>query len=92
MSPINARRPGDAGGPGGAWLEAGTGREAGGERLPGPAGALVLKLVIAATDPLTGTVELPGQAPGISFNGWIDLMSAVSALAASDGGHPDRAS
>jgi hypothetical protein len=94
MSPTNAPRSGDhrdAAGPGGAWLEAGAGWHAGGERQPCPAGALVLRLVIAATDPLTGTVELAGQAPGITFHGWIDLMGAVSALAASQGDQQDRA-
>jgi hypothetical protein len=95
MMPTRARRSGDhddAGGPDGAGLETGASQEAIGERQPCPEGALVLKLVIAATDPLTGTVEPPGQAPGIAFHGWIDQMGTISDLAARHGEDPDRLS
>jgi hypothetical protein len=39
----------------------------------------VLELIIAGTEPLTGTVRPAGQAP-VAFHGWIDLMAAISSL------------
>jgi hypothetical protein len=45
---------------------------------------LVLELVIAEGEPLSGTVGLAGGSP-VAFRGWIDLMSAISALRAAAG-------
>jgi hypothetical protein len=47
-----------------------------------PAGALVLELVIAGTDPMRGTVGRPGEDAPVAFQGWIDLMSAITSLGA----------
>jgi hypothetical protein len=46
---------------------------------------LVLELVIAGTEPLTGTIRpADGKCP-IAFHGWIDLMGALSSLGARSG-------
>jgi hypothetical protein len=50
---------------------------------PGPARPLVLELVIAGTEPLTGTVGLADTGAPVPFHGWIDLMAAISSLGAS---------
>jgi len=47
---------------------------------------LVLELVIAEGEPLSGTVGL-ASGPRVAFHGWIDLMSAISTLRA-DAGDP----
>jgi hypothetical protein len=47
-----------------------------------PASPLVLELVIAGTEPLSGTVRAAGGEVPIAFHGWIDLMSALSSLGA----------
>jgi hypothetical protein len=48
-----------------------------------PARSLVLQLVIADTEPLSGWI-CPEQRPGIriDFSGWIGLMSAINELRA----------
>jgi hypothetical protein len=51
---------------------------------PGPpARSLVLQLVIAPTEPLSGSVG-PQQQPAVrvDFSGWIGLMSAINELRA----------
>jgi hypothetical protein len=56
---------------------------------PGQAHPLVLELIIAATEPLTGTVcPADGGAP-VSFHGWIDLMAAISSLGGGCHAEPD---
>jgi hypothetical protein len=52
-----------------------------------PARALVLQLVIADTEPLSGWI-CPQQQPAVrvDFSGWISLMSAINELRA---GQPD---
>jgi len=47
---------------------------------PPPAGRLVLELIIADTEPLSGTVGCPGSPSRTAFHGWIDLMSAINSL------------
>ncbi len=42
--------------------------------------SVVLELVIAGTEPLSGTVGLAGSGPRRAFHGWIDLMSIIGAL------------
>jgi hypothetical protein len=57
-----------------------------GSHSPGGAGGgnpLVLELVIASTEPLSGTVGSADSAHRLAFQGWIDLMSAISTLGAS---------
>lgn len=47
---------------------------------------LVLELVIAGTEPLSGTIgPADGKCP-IAFHGWIDLMGALSSLGATSCG------
>jgi hypothetical protein len=46
------------------------------------AGWLVLELVIADTEPLSGSVGRPGCPSRTAFCGWIDLMSAINGLRA----------
>jgi hypothetical protein len=41
---------------------------------------LVLELVIAEAEPLTGMVGPAGGGDRIRFRGWIDLMSAIRTL------------
>jgi hypothetical protein len=53
-------------------------RRGGGQ--PRPPCPLVLELVIAGTDPLSGTVRPAGESAPIAFHGWIDLMGALSSL------------
>ena len=43
---------------------------------------LILELVIAGTEPLSGTVRPAGSESPIAFHGWIDLMGAISSLGA----------
>jgi hypothetical protein len=47
---------------------------------PGLAHPLALELIIAATEPLTGTVGPAGGGFPVPFHGWIDLMAAISSL------------
>jgi hypothetical protein len=90
MPPIDASTDhGDAGAVGAPGYEAEADRSPG-EPRPRSAGTLTLELVISETDPLSGTVGPFGKAPGIEFHGWIDFMSAVSALASGPGGDSDR--
>jgi hypothetical protein len=49
----------------------------------GPGEWLVLELVIASSQPLSGRVGSAGAAHRIPFHGWIDLMSAIHTLCAS---------
>jgi hypothetical protein len=49
------------------------------QQRPGAARPLVLELIIAGTEPLTGTVR-PVGGPPVAFHGWIDLMAAISSL------------
>jgi hypothetical protein len=49
---------------------------------PAGDGPLVLELVIAGTDPPSGTVRRTGSEAAIAFHGWIDLMGAISSLGA----------
>jgi hypothetical protein len=49
---------------------------------------LVLELVIAGTEPLSGTVGPAGSQARLDFHGWIDLMSAISTFGASHAGNP----
>ena len=52
----------------------------------GPAATpLVLELVIAGTEPLSGTVRPADGTCPIAFHGWIDLMGALSSLGAGSG-------
>jgi len=53
---------------------------AGHEPQSGVSDPLVLELVIADTDPLTGTVRPAGGRAPVAFHGWIDLMAAISSL------------
>jgi hypothetical protein len=59
---------------------------------PLPPCPLVLELVIAGTDPLSGTVRPAGGEAAIAFHGWIDLMGAISSLGAGPAGVPGRGS
>jgi hypothetical protein len=54
---------------------------------PSPPGWLVLKLVIADTEPLSGSVSRPGCPSQTVFHGWIDLISAINSLRAAS---PER--
>jgi hypothetical protein len=54
----------------------------------GPAERLVLELVIASSQPLSGQVGLAGTPHRIRFHGWIDLMSAIPTLCAGAGNPP----
>lgn len=47
---------------------------------------LVLELVLAAGEPLSGTVGPIGGSARVPFHGWIALMSAIGQLRASAGG------
>ena len=49
---------------------------------------LVLELILADGEPLSGTVGPPGGRAPLAFHGWIDLMSAIHMLRA--GGTRDR--
>ena len=48
----------------------------------GAAGQLVLELIIAGTEPLSGTIRPAGSESPVPFHGWIDLMGAISSLGA----------
>ena len=50
------------------------------EQQSGAACPLVLELIIAGTEPLTGTVRPVGGGDPVAFHGWIDLMAAISSL------------
>jgi hypothetical protein len=50
------------------------------QEQPGPPCPLVLELIIAGTEPLTGTLRPAGRAVPVAFHGWIDLMAAISSL------------
>ncbi len=56
---------------------------------PPPAGRLVLDLIIADTEPLSGSVGCPGSPSRTAFHGWIDLMSAINSLRAASGERGD---
>jgi len=57
------------------------------EAAPATTG-LVLELVIAGTEPLSGTVRQADSEDLIAFHGWIDLMGALSSLGARSGAVP----
>lgn len=73
--------PSGAGWTGGEW-PAGSGQAA--ADAPGlPAHSLVLRLVIAETEPLSGLIGLEQNLDvRIDFSGWIGLMSAINELLA----------
>jgi hypothetical protein len=50
-------------------------------------GWLVLELVIADTEPLSGSVSRQGGLSRTAFCGWIDLMSTINGLRAA---RPER--
>jgi hypothetical protein len=50
------------------------------EQQTGAACPLVLELILAATEPPTGTVRAAGAEAPVAFHGWIDLMAAISSL------------
>jgi hypothetical protein len=59
-----------------------SGQPAAGEPGP-PARSLVLRLVVAGTEPITGSIGLEEQpAVRMHFSGWIGLMSAINELLA----------
>jgi len=45
---------------------------------------LVLELILADGEPLSGTVGPPGGRAPLAFHGWIDLMSAIHMLRADE--------
>ncbi len=51
-----------------------------------PAGSLVLRLVIADTEPLSGWIGPQQAAVALDFSGWIGLMSAINELRAGQHG------
>jgi hypothetical protein len=55
----------------------------------GAASRLVLELVIAGTEPVSGTIGPAGSESPIAFHGWIDLMGAISSLGARPGAAGD---
>jgi hypothetical protein len=59
------------------------------EQQTGAACPLVLELVIAATEPPTGTIRAAGSAAPVAFHGWIDLMAAISSLGERSHAGPD---
>jgi hypothetical protein len=60
------------------------------QQQPGTARPLVLELIIAGTEPLTGTIRTAGRGAPVAFHGWIDLMAAVSSLGAGCRAEPAR--
>jgi hypothetical protein len=52
---------------------------------------VVLELVIAGTEPLSGTIGLAGSPQRRPFRGWIDLMSVIATLRAGDPDDPAKA-
>ena len=48
--------------------------------VPDQADAVVLELVIAGTEPISGTVRRAGSEDTEDFHGWIDLMSIIGSL------------
>jgi hypothetical protein len=56
--------------------------QAAAEETGPPAGLLALRLVIAATEPLSGSVGPADSSVQTDFSGWIGLMSAINELLA----------
>jgi hypothetical protein len=52
---------------------------------------VVLELVIAGTEPLSGTVGPTGSSQRTPFRGWIDLMSVIAGLRVRDPDDPAQA-
>jgi hypothetical protein len=65
------------------------GRPAGREQQPAAACPMVLELIIAATEPPSGTVRAAGSQTPVAFHGWIDLMAAISSLGDRSQAEPD---
>jgi hypothetical protein len=78
----------DSGGPGpGPAARDEPGDEDGPETISRACSPLVLELVIAGTEPLSGTVGPAGGEARLDFHGWIDLMVAISTLDAAHAGN-----
>jgi hypothetical protein len=60
------------------------------DQQPGQTRPLVLELIIAATEPLTGTVRPADGVAPVPFHGWIDLMAAISSLGGGCRAEPGR--
>jgi hypothetical protein len=53
---------------------------------PDQAGPVVLELIIAGTEPISGTVRRAGSEDTQAFHGWIDLMTIIGSLGAGEAG------
>jgi hypothetical protein len=49
---------------------------------------LILELVIAETEPLSGTVGPAGREARLDLHGWIDLTSAITTFGAGHAENP----
>jgi hypothetical protein len=75
----------DSGGPGpGPAARAEQGAETASRACP----PLILELVIAETEPLSGTVGPAGREARLDLHGWIDLTSAITTFGAGHAENP----